>query len=401
MTKIDISTIASTPDTYSPVEIVERKGIGHPDTICDALAEMLSQELCKYYLERFGLVLHHNVDKALLWGGSSRPAFNGGEIVAPMEIFLAGRATCEFKGIKVPIEDIVRDCCNQWLNDHLHALDVKRHIRIHSLIRPGSADMVDLFLRQEETGVALANDTSCGVAYAPLSELERLVLQTEKHLNSTGIKAAYPEIGEDIKVMGVCRHGKIELTIACAMVDRYVTSVNDYMLKKTQLRMLAKEEARKVSNKEIEVSINTADNPETGSLYLTVSGTSAESGDDGEVGRGNRANGLITPYRPMNMEAVAGKNPVTHIGKLYNIVARQITETLVEEFGEISDAYCYLLSQIGSPVSEPRVIDLKLKLQQGADINALKFDVEEIVHDRLSNISKIRKQILAGLVRVY
>jgi S-adenosylmethionine synthetase len=401
MININISTLDSTPNTSSSIEVVERKGVGHPDTICDALAEELSQWLCRYYLEHCGLVLHHNVDKALLWGGSSRPAFNGGEIIAPMELFLAGRATCEFKGVRVPLDDIVTSCCENWLSSHFHALDVKRHVKIHSLIRPGSADLVDLYLRQKESGVALANDTSCGVGYAPLSELERLVLRIEKHLNLAATKKAHPEIGEDIKVMGVSRNNKIELTIACAFIDRHIADINDYLEKKSKLGELIKNEARQITDKVLEIKVNTADNPDTGSLYLTVTGTSAESGDDGEVGRGNRANGLITPYRPMNMEAVSGKNPVTHVGKLYNIVARQITEALVEEFAEVTDAYCYLVSQIGSPVSEPSVIDLKLKLHSGAELDAIRFDVEQIVHDRLSSIPKIRNQLLAGLLHVY
>ena len=48
------------------VEIVEHKGIGHPDTMCDALAEAFGVALARDYRERFGRVLHFNVDKALL-----------------------------------------------------------------------------------------------------------------------------------------------------------------------------------------------------------------------------------------------------------------------------------------------------------------------------------------------
>ena len=62
------------------VEVVERKGIGHPDTICDALAETLSRNLCQEYQRRFGEILHHNVDKALLCGGRAAAAFGGGRI---------------------------------------------------------------------------------------------------------------------------------------------------------------------------------------------------------------------------------------------------------------------------------------------------------------------------------
>lgn len=401
MKSLTITTLDSTSHASQPVEIVERKGIGHPDTVCDALAEELSRALSRFYLEQFGLVLHHNVDKALLWGGSSQPAFGGGKILAPMEIFLAGRATCEYQGIKVPLEELVLESCSNWLRSHFHALNPEKHVKIHSLIRPGSPDLVDLYLRQKETGIAMANDTSCGVGYAPLSDLERVVLQVEKHLNASDIKSVHPEIGEDIKVMGVRRDDSIELTIACAFIDRHIANVDDYVSKKTQLSKLVEQAAAKETNAPITVSVNAADDIASESLYLTVTGTSAESGDDGEVGRGNRVNGLITPYRPMNMEAAAGKNPVTHVGKLYNIIAQQIADTLVRDIDEVREAYCYLVSRIGSPVNKPQVVDLHLSLQDGISISVVKSRAEEIVQEKLSNSFRIQQELIAGLIRVY
>jgi len=401
MPQLTISLLESFAGKTNTIEIVERKGIGHPDTICDALAEELSRSLCEFYLEHFGLVLHHNVDKALLWGGSSLPAFKGGKILAPMEIFLAGRATCEYKGVRVPLQDLVIQSCTNWLQSHFHNLDAKHHVKIHHLIRPGSADLVELYLRQEQTGIALANDTSCGVGYAPLSQLEQIVLDVEKRLNSSEIKATHPEIGEDIKVMGVRRDNAIELTVACAFIDRYINDVEDYVEKKKQLRGLIKSIVAIKSKEPVEIVINAADDPEAKSLYLTVTGTSAESGDDGEVGRGNRVNGLITPYRPMNMEAAAGKNPVTHVGKLYNIVAQQIAETLVKEIDEIREVYCYLLSQIGSLIHEPKVVDLKIKLHDGITIEAIKPRSTEIIHDKLLGMQQIRQDLIAGVISVY
>ncbi len=399
MQQLTLTALSTSLDR--PVEIVERKGIGHPDTVCDALAEELSRALCQFYLERFGLVMHHNVDKALLWGGTSQPAFGGGRVLAPMEIYLAGRATCEYKGIKVPVEELVRESCSNWLRAHFHALDPEQHVKLHCLVRPGSADLVDLYLRQEETGIALANDTSCGVGYAPLSELERVVLQVEKSLNSPEIKSVHPEIGEDIKVMGVRRGDVIELTIACAFVDQYISDVDDYVRKKTRLITLVEQAARMESNRQIIVTANAADDVAAGSLYLTVTGTSAESGDDGEVGRGNRVNGLIAPYRPMNMEAAAGKNPVTHVGKLYNIVAQRIADSLVNKLDEVREAYCYMVSRIGSPINEPKVVDLRLCMQDGIAVDAVKSQVEEIVQAQLSGMQQIRQELVAGTIRVY
>ena len=145
------------------VEIVERKGRGHPDTICDALAEQLSVSLCRAYMERFGSILHHNVDKALLWGGAARPAFGGGQILSPIEIYLAGRATGEFRGVDVPVTDLAVEGSRAWLARNLRMLDPERDVRIHCLVRPSSTDLVDLFLRQRRGDVPLANDTSVGV----------------------------------------------------------------------------------------------------------------------------------------------------------------------------------------------------------------------------------------------
>jgi S-adenosylmethionine synthetase len=396
-----ITLTAQSAILQQPVEIVERKGIGHPDTVCDALAEELSRALCQFYLEQFGLVLHHNVDKALLWGGISQPAFGGGQVQAPMEIFLSGRATCEYKGIKVPVEQLARESCANWLRAHFHALDPERHVKLHCLIRPGSSDLVDLYLRQEKTGIALANDTSCGVGYAPLSELERVVLQVEKTLNSPEIKSVHPDIGEDIKVMGVRRDNSIALTVACAFVDRYIADVADYVQKKERLIKLVEEAAGSESRKPVDVTVNAADDVDKGSLYLTVTGTSAESGDDGEVGRGNRVNGLIAPYRPMNMEAAAGKNPVTHVGKLYNIVAQRIAGRLVQELDEVKEAYCYLVSRIGSPIHEPQVVDLRLCMQDGVPVEAVRPRVEDIVQVQLAGMQQIRQELVAGTIRVY
>ncbi len=394
-------SLCQTPYYSQPVEIVERKGIGHPDTICDALAEELSRTLCQFYLDNFGLVLHHNVDKALLWGGSSQAKFGGGEIILPMEIFLAGRATSEYKGISVPIDDLVEQSCTRWLKANFHELDPEHHVKLHSLIRPGSADLVELYLRQEATGIALANDTSCGVGYAPLSEMERIVLQVEQTLNSVETKVAYPETGEDIKVMAIRSDEDIELTVSCAFIDRYITDVDDYVQKKLQLARLVEQTAKTLTNRNVKVTVNAADDVDTNSLFMTVTGTSAESGDDGEVGRGNRVNGLITPYRPMNMEAAAGKNPVTHVGKLYNIVAQQIAFALVQKLDEVTEAYCYLVSRIGSPIKQPMIVDIRVSLPDGGNIETIRKSVDDIVNDKLERMDQIRQALVSGTLLVY
>ncbi len=383
------------------LEVVERKGLGHPDSICDALAEDLSRRLSRYYLDEFGAIAHHNVDKALLWGGAAQPAFGGGEVLEPLEIFLAGRATREFKGKTVPVEDIAHACVRDWFSENMHAIDAERDVRVHCLIRPGSPELVELFARQLETGVALANDTSCGVGFAPTSELERVVYHVERSLNSAAVKQDHPEIGEDIKVMGV-RHGNHNsLTVAAALVGRFVSDIGDYQRKKENLAQLIADAAREEAPETVSLAINTGDDVKNESVYLTVTGTSAESGDDGEVGRGNRANGLITPFRPMTLEAAAGKNPVSHVGKLYNLVASRISANVVADIDAVTDAQCCLVSQIGRPVTDPEIANVQIRTVAGVAAAEVAPRVEDLVHSRMSQIGSLWKELVDGGEQVY
>jgi S-adenosylmethionine synthetase len=340
------------------VEIVERKGLGHPDTICDAIAENLSRALCREYRQRFGTILHHNVDKALLSAGCSAPVFGGGTVLAPMTLCLAGRAT-EIGNEGPSIKEIAIEG-RAWLRANLHALDAERHVTFRWLIQPASADLQDLFSRRRENDVPLANDTSVGVGYAPMSALERLVLAVEKRINGRDRVHEHPAWGEDVKLMGLRWGSKVRLTAACAMIGRHIPGMNDYVAETQALERIVCALAAEHGIPACNVNINAADDPSRGSVYLTVTGTSGESGDDGQVGRGNRANGLITPCRPMSLEAAAGKNPVTHVGKLYNVVAREIAETLVADLPEIAAAQCFIVSQIGSPLTKPALLQVKL-----------------------------------------
>lgn len=398
--ELNIESLPTFPPDAQPVEIVERKGLGHPDTLCDALAEQLSMNLCRYYQERFGLILHHNVDKVLLYGGAAKPAFGGGEVVEPFEIYLAGRATREFGGVQVPVQELAVEGSKTWLQEHLHAIDPNRHIKVHCLIRPGSVDLVDLFLRQRQTGVRLANDTSCGAGFAPLSELEQTVLRVETQLNSPEFKARFPAYGEDIKIMGVRNGRQIVLTVACAMVDGFIGDLSNYLEQKRRLAHITHDIASKVTRMEVSVRINTGDDEVGGQVYLTVTGTSAEAGDDGQVGRGNRANGLITPYRPMTLEAAAGKNPITHVGKLYNVIANRIAEAIVADIPEILGCHCYLVSQIGRPITDPQIVDVKLHTS-GRPASGFETGVRQIVSDQLERLHDLWQPFIRGELRVY
>ncbi len=395
------SAVLSAPSVAeAEVEVVERKGLGHPDSLCDALAEAFSQALCRFYRERFGLILHHNVDKVLLCGGESRPAFGGGEVTRPIDIILSGRAATHFDGTEVPVAELAVETCRQWLREHLHALDADRHVRLRSRVRPGSRDLVELYLRQKRSGVWLANDTSCGVGFAPLSPLESTVYEAERRLNSPSIRERHPEIGEDVKVMGVRRRGDIHLTVACAMIGRFLENKEHYLAAKGDIVDLVQAAAAPLAAGPVSVDVNTADDVSAESFYLTVTGTSAEAGDDGEAGRGNRVNGLITPYRPMTMESVAGKNPVTHVGKLYNLCAGLLAEAVVKHIPEVTSAHCWLVSQIGRPIDAPQIVDVRVRLGEarpGIALPALiEAAIQEITREGLKDLPMLSDALLDG-----
>jgi S-adenosylmethionine synthetase len=382
-----------------PVEVVERKGIGHPDTICDAIAEHICVRLCATYRDRFGTNLHHNVDKVLLVGGAARAEFGGGVVLEPIELYLGGRASSSYRGVAIPVSEIAVEAAREWIRANLPGLDAEHDVRIIPRLRQGSADLTSLFSRGGSVR-ALANDTSCGVGFAPHTDLERIVLAAERALNAIETKRRHPALGHDVKVMGIRRGSRVELTVGCAIVARHAQDIDAYMRAKEAAVAIVLAAARGTSPLEVVATVNAADDVERGELFLTVTGTSAEAGDDGEVGRGNRANGLITPYRPMTMEAAAGKNPATHVGKLYSIVADRVARAVVDLTGA-SDAVCTLVSRIGEPVNEPQLAEIQL----GGDATGLAADtratVGDVVREKFSSLDAVREELLRGELPVY
>lgn len=404
LANIFVKKLDKIPVEEAPVEIVERKGLGHPDSICDGIAESVSVALCEMYKEKMGVVLHHNTDQVELVGGYAYPELGGGHLVSPIYILLSGRATMEVvdkendRVIKLPVSTTAVNAAREYLKKILRNADLDKDIIVDCRIGQGSVDLVEVFDRQKEA-IPLANDTSFGVGYAPLSTTERLVLETERLLNSPELKKEIPAVGEDIKVMGLREGKKITLTIALAVVGKYVNSYEEYEEVKEKAKKKVEELANKiVDGYEVEVCVNTADDEE--SIFLTVTGTSAEMGDDGSVGRGNRANGLITPFRPMSMEATSGKNPINHIGKIYNILANFIANDVAELEG-VKECYIRILSQIGKPIDQPKILDIELITEEGYDIKDIEPKAKEIAQNWLNNIGKVTEMIMEGKVTTF
>lgn len=366
------------------VELVERKGLGHPDSICDAIANRASVALCQQYTQEFGRILHHNLDKALLIAGRSTPALRGGTIDKPMRLVMGDRATLSYKGKTIDVASIVDEAAKGWIRENLRFVDPHRHLVFQNEINPGSPELTRTF----ERDVIGANDTSAAVGFAPLSSLESVVLSVERHLNSAGFKRAFPETGEDVKIMGVRRSRDLHLTVAMALVDRFFSSSKAYFQRKDEITGQLLEYIRPSGFTNIKVGLNTLDDRSSDSMYLTVLGISAEGADSGQVGRGNRANGLISITRPQGMEAHSGKNPVNHIGKIYSYFSHHLARRIHASVPGIREVYVYLSSQIGRPVGDPMVCSVRVNLQPGVSLRDTQEPIDAIVTSELTQIDK-------------
>lgn len=338
---IDFERLDEDPIENSNIEIVERKGLGHPDTICDGIAEKVSEKLCETYEERFGKILHHNTDEVQLVAGSSNPEFNSGELEERIYILLAGRATKEYNAEKISVDKLAVEAAEEFIEENFKVLRPE-HIEFESRIGPTSGDLESVYEREE----VLSNDTSFGAGHYPLSDAEELALDIEEEVRDIH------EAGEDVKVLIEREGTSVDVTVAVAGIDSRIEDLEAYrnFVEKVESTGIGIAEE---SFPDVDVTVNSADDIENGDVYLTVTGTSAENGDDGSVGRGNRFNGLITPMRSMSLEAHSGKNPVTHVGKINQRRAHEISKKVYEETGEFCKAY--VVNRIGEEVSEPRV----------------------------------------------
>jgi S-adenosylmethionine synthetase len=193
------------------------------------------------------------------------------------------------------------------------------------------------------------------------------------------------------------------LTMAMAFVGKYIENEKDYFKKKAEV--LEDINAFVKKNTDFEktiVDLNTLDiaGRGIGGIYLTVLGTSAESGDSGEVGRGNRVNGIIPLNRPYCSEAAAGKNPVSHVGKIYNLLTHHIAHQIYQKVEGLEEVYIWLLSQIGKPIDQPAIAAAQVITKTGNSLNEIHKDIEEVVNSELENIDKFCKDLAQGKIPI-
>lgn len=390
--RIFVEATKATPTFKKQFEIVERKGTGHPDTICDLVMDKISIELSKLYLKETGTIQHHNLDKTMLVAGQTENKFGGGNVVKPMKMIMGDRITLLSDDNSVPIGDFMITAAKSWFESNLR--NVSEHVEFALEIGQSSKELRSIF---EGPRTVASNDTSALVGYAPFTKTESVVLETEQYINSTKFKDEFPFAGEDVKIMGFRNGQWLDLTIAVAFVDRYVDSVDDYFRKKHRILEAITQFAGGRTDLRIHGAINCLDDGSKGinGTYLTVLGTSADNADSGEVGRGNKANRVISISRPAGAEAIAGKNPVSHIGKIYNTLSFKLADDIQKQVPDIEEVFVWMYNVIGRPVDDPKAVVVQPLTKNNSELeSSQQAQIREIISSNLEKMDAFCKKLL-------
>jgi len=383
------------------MEIVERKGLGHPDTICDAVMEAVAVQLSQAYLKTCGRVLHFNADKGMLVAGQVACRFGGGSVLAPMRLVMGDRATFEWKNKRIPVQAIAERAAYKWFKQHLPRIKPLKDLECQFELKPASEELRSVAERPREV---VANDTSATVGYAPLTPTERLVFQVEQFLNGAPFKKEFPDTGEDVKVLAVRSGRDLSVTVAMPFLAPSIRSESEYFKRKVLVeRALTNFVARKSGTGfSPHIFLNVLDRLGAGEAgaYLTLLGTSAEAGDSGEVGRGNRVCGIISLRRPASAEAAAGKNPMAHVGKIYNVLAQVLAEDIYKKVPGLLDVTVWITSQIGRPISSPQAVVVEIITASGANLAAVRPQIQREVQLAFAHMKSFCKALTRGLYEV-
>jgi S-adenosylmethionine synthetase len=393
MDRVAIGLLGGEPVASRRVELVERKGLGHPDTLCDALVEAVALALNRLYLERLGTIPHYNVDKALLVAGQCNKGFGWGRVRDPMELVIGDRATFAVNGTILPIAGTVAAAVDGWVAAHLPHVRAGEDLRVRLALAPGSEELRGIYA----PGAPVTSNDTCGASgYAPLSPTETLVLDVEGYLNGPDFKRHFPDTGQDVKVFAFREGEDVAITVAMPLLAALTGSEAAYFQRK---EAILAELATRFAGEPFAFhwALNALDRPGRGAagVYLSVTGTSAEDADSGQVGRGNRANGLIAFARPTGGEAAAGKNPVAHAGKIYSVFSHHLARCLHARCPGLDEVYVHLAVRIGDPVDAPRV-GVELVLAKGAALGDVEAPVRDVVAAEVARLPGFREELVAG-----
>lgn len=372
-----------------PIEIVERKGLGHPDTVADGIAESISIEYSKYCLDNFGAILHHNVDKSIILGSQCELEYGSGELLKPFRVLLGGRMSRSFNNQDIDLNVIQSTASKTYLRRIFPRLHAEQDLVFHHFTSSNSRiphwfnpRTFDDLPEQEKPH---ANDTATVVGFWPFSTLEQMVMECERYFYEfkPTICPRFDFVGGDIKIMALRRGKDVELTLCVPFHADKIANQDKYFehksLIESGLRKLLDNKFDSLFN--VVLHINTQDqkikrdSDDGRGRYLTVIGSALDYGEEGISGRGNRCRGLISSMRPSTVESVYGKNPVYHVGKVYSL----ITNVIAKQIGEYFDCETTVIitTRNGDPLYAP--YNVVIETSKTVD----KQVVKEIIADQL------------------
>ncbi len=376
------------------IEVVECKGLGHPDTLCDSLVEAVAQGLSRLYLREVGFVAHFNVDKALLAAGECEKGFGWGKLKRPIRFFLGDRATFLVDVRALPVLETVHGAVDRWLKEHLRFVRAGEQLVIEPALAAGSAPLRGIYL--QPLAEMVSNDTSGAVGFAPFSPTEEVVLKARRVLESQAFRRLFPDTGEDLKIFAVRDQDQLFLTLAMPFLCTSIESEAAYFRRKEEvLHYLSQEIAH--SELQIHWTFNSLDRAGRGpdGLYLSLLGTSAEDADSGQVGRGNRAYGFISFARPVGGEAAPGKNPTRHVGKIYSVFSQHLAQQLHARFPMLSEVYVNLATRIGEPVRNPWV-GIQVVAPPDVSVRDMESAIRSYVEEEVTHLPSFCERLVRG-----
>lgn len=377
-------------------ELVERKGLGHPDTLADAIAEEVSCSYSQYCIERFDTILHHNIDKLYIGAGFYHRDFGEKRMIKPVRVVTNGRISNSFGDQEIPVADIQRKAIKNVLRERLPNLDLSEELVIdtnstqhtknsHWFTPRDIKDVPDAVYQT-------ANDTSVCVAHAPMTVSENLAFQLERFLwdqDSEGcISPKFSYVGQDVKVMVLREERKISVVLCLPQLAHKTTDWEEYHFRNTQLSKLLSAEAESIVGESYEIDLKV--NPSRGSIplvYLLANGSCIDCGEEGLVGRGNSFSGVISIMRQHSVEAASGKNPQYHTGRVMGYLTDRLAKAIYRDLG----LYCTVIALTKNQHSLVPPYRLFVSLDKNVD-NQL---IEEIVEREMINVD-FRREIVNG-----
>ena len=353
------------------IETVQKRGLGHPDALCDALAERISAAYARYCFEQFGVLIHYSIDGLSMAEGESRVEFGGGEMIKPIRLYLRGYFSAQFMDRKIPYLDIAKKVIYDYLNMVVPGLNAEKWVRVvdGTQIYGGPRGKYDL-------NNLVANHIYTVSAMYANSPAENCALRIEQKLNSPIYKQFRPGVSSDNKIVVIQNGNSADIAAYVSLISKHIHDADEMRAYiegiKEDIRGAASTDRVRVDDIEVYSSVN----PLHDGRALTVTGSSIESFNGCAVAR--------------------SRYPVYHAAKIYAAVAHQISKRITNEENEV--ALVSLTSKVGWPISAPWHTDINLLSRKGNGIvpPAQSKRIEEIINDELGKTEETVNALMYG-----